>query len=153
MISAFIDWFWEFTRVAHSHERWVQLFCDANTYLQITKGFTYIHLGMNDTSGKAFWTLISLQANKIQNSDNKGDHLQDHLSNYNSKGTGNYNRVNKPAFLAQTISTHTCGTNFLFHWSKMCIHWHTMLLSDHTEHKHLKQHMGQLVAFCLGIFQ
>ena len=86
MISASIDWFWEFIRVANNHARWMQLFCDANTYLPKTKGFSYIYLGMDNTSGKALWTLVSLQANKIQNSDNKGDYLQDHLSNANFKG-------------------------------------------------------------------
>jgi len=53
----------------------MQLFCDANTDLPKTKGFSYIYLGMDNTSGKALRTLISLQANKIQNSDNKGDYL------------------------------------------------------------------------------
>ena len=86
MISASIDWFWEFIRVANNHARWMQLFCDANTYLPKTKGFSYIYLGIDNTSGKALWTLVSLQANKIQNSDNKGDYLQDHLSNANFKG-------------------------------------------------------------------
>ena len=86
MISASIDWFWEFIRVANNHARWMQLFCDANTYLPKTKGFSYIYLGMDNTSGKALWTLVSLQANKIQNSDNKGDYLQDHLSNANFNG-------------------------------------------------------------------
>ena len=86
MISASIDWFWEIIRVANNHARWMQLFCDANTYLPKTKGFSYIYLGMVNTSGKALWTLVSLQANKIQNSDNKGDYLQDHLSNANFKG-------------------------------------------------------------------
>ena len=42
--------------------------------------------GRVNTSGKALWTLVSLQANKIQNSDNKGDYLQDHLSNAIFKG-------------------------------------------------------------------
>ena len=74
MISASIDWFREFIRVAHKHARWMQLFCDANTYLPKTKGFSYIYLGMDNTSGKALRTLVSLQANKIQNSDNKGDY-------------------------------------------------------------------------------
>ena len=64
----------------------MQLFCDANTYLPKTKGLSYIYLGMVNTSGKALWTLVSLQANKIQNSDNKGDYLQDHLSNANFNG-------------------------------------------------------------------
>ena len=64
----------------------MQLFCDANTYLPTTKGFSYIYLGMVNTSGKALWTFVSLQANKIQNSDNKGDYLQDHLSNANFNG-------------------------------------------------------------------
>ena len=72
MISASIDCF---DRVDHHHERWMQLFCDANTCLPKTKGFGYIYLGMDNTSGKALRTLISLQANKIQNSDNKGDYL------------------------------------------------------------------------------
>ena len=75
MISASIDDFQSFTWVDHNHERWMQLFCDANTYLPNTKGFSYIYLGMDNTSGKALRTLISLQANKIQNSDNKGDYL------------------------------------------------------------------------------
>ena len=46
----------------------------------------YIYLGMDHTSGNALWTLVSLQANKVQNSDNKGDYLQDHLSSANFKG-------------------------------------------------------------------
>ena len=76
MISASIEWFWEFDSMADNHARWMQLFCDAKTYLPSTKGFSYIYLGTNNTFGKAFWTLVSLQANKIQNSDNKGDYLQ-----------------------------------------------------------------------------
>ena len=65
----------------------MQLLCDANTYLPKTKGFSYIYLGMGNTSGKALWTLVSLKANEIQNSDNKGDYLQDNLSNANFKGS------------------------------------------------------------------
>ena len=81
--------FGSLTRVDHHHERWMQLFCDANTCVPKTKGLSYIYLGMDNTSRKALWTLVSLQANNIQNSDNKGDwdYLQDHVSNDNFKGS------------------------------------------------------------------
>ena len=114
--------------------RWMQLFCDANTYLPKTKGFSYIYLGMVNTSGKALWTLVSLQANKKSRIQIiKETTYKIIFPMPISMGTGNSNRVNKPAFPVQIVSTHTCGTNVLFRWSNMFIHWHTMLLSDHAE--------------------